>query len=86
MTQKRFKKMLMSKGYGRNAVNAIVKETLRSGKPYAEAIKIYNLGIDVSCVAEAFTNAVKQLQKVCIATAKAIGAFAETYNEAMKEG
>lgn len=84
MTQKRFKKLLMAKGYGRNYANAIVKSTIQSGKPYSDAIKMYNLSINISCVSEAFTNAVKQLQKVAEATAKSIIAFRKTFYETMK--
>lgn len=84
MTQKRFKKLLMSKGYGRNFVNATVKTTIQRGMPYAEAIKYYNLIISISCVAESFTNAVINLQKVAESASKAIGVLGERYKESLK--
>ena len=87
MTQKRFKKLLMSKGYERNSANAIVKETIRSGKPYAETYEKLEamLSVNISCAVEAFENAIKQIQKIAVACSKAIAAFTETYHEAMKE-
>ena len=88
MTQKRFRKLLMSKGYERNAINEIVKETINSGKPYAEVYKAITAfeSINISCCVDAFTNACKQLQKIASACAKAITAFGETFHDAMKEG
>ena len=88
MTQKRFRKLLMSKGYERNGINEIVKNTIKSGKPYAEVYKTMTAfeNINISCCVDAFTNAIKQIQKMASAVAKAIAAFFETYHDAMKEG
>ena len=86
MTQKRFKKLLMSKGYDRNQANAIVKTTIQSGKPYAKAIEFYNLSIRVSCSTEAFTNALKQLQKVAESVTNAVRAFGKTFYDTMGKG
>lgn len=84
MTKKRFKKLMMSKGYSRNAANEIIKETLNSGRTYAEIYAMSN--INISCIIDAFKKSVEQLQKVVKATAKAITAFSAAYCEAMKEG
>lgn len=88
MTQKRFRKLLMSKGYERNAINEIVKETINSGKPYAEVYKAITAleNINISCCVDAFTNALKQLQKIASACAKAVSAAASAFYDAMKEG
>lgn len=88
MTQKRFRKLLMSKGYERNGINEIVKNTIKSGKSYAEVYKAMTAleSINISCCVDAFTNALKQLQKIAAACAKAITAFGEAFHDAMKEG
>ena len=88
MTQKRFRKLLMSKGYERNDINKIVKETIKSGKPYAEVYKAMTAleNINISCCVDAFTNALEQIRKAASAAAKAIAAFISTYHDAMKEG
>lgn len=88
MTQKRFKKLIMSKGYGRNAANEIVKETIQSGKPYTEAYMNFILinSIDLTRASVAFSEALKQISKVVTAAAKAIGAFIETFTQSMKRG
>ena len=83
MTQKRFRKLLMSKGYERNAINEIVKNTIKSGKSYAENYKTITAleNINISICADAFTNALKQLQKMAVACAKAATAFGETFSD-----
>lgn len=61
MTQKRFKKLLMSKGYSRNEANAIIQRTIKCRIPYAKAIKMYSITINISCTSKAFIKAMKQL-------------------------
>lgn len=84
MTQKRFKKLLMSAGYDRNHANAIVKGTIKSGEPYSKAIKKYYIKFDIALNTEVLTNAIKQLQKLVEATSNAIMAFGKTFYETMK--
>ena len=83
MTQKRFKKLMMSKGYSRNGVNEIAKKARESGRTYAEVYTISS-NIDISAAVDAFQNAIKKIQEVCIAAGAAIRAFNETFNKAMK--
>ena len=87
MKQKRFKKLLMSKGCSRNDVNEIVKETIHSGKTYAETYATINgvLNINLSCAADAFKNAIETLSKMAQACAKAISAFIETFSAEMRK-
>lgn len=89
MTQKRFRKLLMSKGYERNGINEVVKETIKSGKSYAEVYKgmtALEKNINILLSTDAFTNACKHLQKACSALAKGIAAFTSAFHDAMKEG
>lgn len=74
MTQKRFKKMLMSKGFSRNAVNKIANETAQSGKTYVETYLKINrvLNIDFSCANDAWENTFKKLRKAAQTCAKAM--------------
>lgn len=69
MTQKRFRKLLMSKGYERNAINKIVKKTIDSGKPYAEVYKVITafekININIKFCSEAFKNAIKKIAAAC---------------------
>lgn len=89
MKQKRFRKMLMSKGYGRNEVDVIVKNAIQLKKPYAEiykALELQEKAINIVFDAGAFQEAIKQLNKVAQACGKALRAFADTFTEAMREG
>ena len=63
MTQKRFRKLLMSKGYERNEINKLVKETIKSGKPYAEVYKAITAyeKINIKFCSEGFINAIKKI-------------------------
>lgn len=91
MTQKRFKKMLMSKGYSRNAVNKIAKETARSGKTYAKTYEkiVGKLTINLSFASDASETALKKLSEMAVTCAANIKVFGmkirETLEEATKE-
>lgn len=88
MTQKRFRKLLMSKGYERNAINGLVKETIKSGKPYSEVYKAMTAfeNINISRCIDAVADACKKLQIIVAACAKAVSAAASAFYDAMKEG
>lgn len=90
MTQKRFKKLLMSKGYGRNDVSIIAKNVSRSGLSYLEVYRYVGAGgkidIDVSHAMTVLKEAFECICKVATACAKGIGAFCEEFNQALKGG
>lgn len=75
----------MSKGYDRNHVNAIVRTIIRKGEPYSKAIERYHLLVKIGCSFETFTNALNRLQKVVDATANAIIAFSNTFDDTKRK-
>ena len=64
----------MSKGYSRNAVNKIAKETAQSGQTYAETYLKFNriLNMDFSCATDAFKNALKKISEAAQSVARAM--------------
>ena len=65
----------MSKGYGRNATNEIVKNIIKSGNSYVKAYEKFKLKgiIKFSCETDAFSEALKKLAKTAVDCAKAMG-------------
>lgn len=84
MTQKRFKKLMMSKGYSRNAVNDIAKNVRECGVSYSE---VYTMSdIKIPAVVDAIRCVVEQMQNIVVAVGVAMRAFVETFNKKMKGG
>lgn len=86
MKKKRFKKLLYSKGYQRNVVNKIVNETIKSGIPYAEVYKRYQMipTIDVSHVTNAMDSLYKTVSRVVDALGEGFKAVTECFKKVMK--
>ena len=79
MTQKRFRKLLMSEGISRNDVNAMIEENKQLKKPY-EYEKLYNCfhtlkGISIKGLAEAVAKATEAIARLGNACVKAVEAF-----------
>lgn len=79
MTQKRFKKLLMSEGFSRNAVNSIIEKNKQNKKPW-EYERVYNYyraltKISIKGLAEAVGKTIQAMARLSNACVKAVEAF-----------
>lgn len=90
MTRKRFVKLCMANGYGRNAANLIAKGFNAKGKTYAEAYQV-TIAVKKLCdriipvIGETVERVNKAISKVAKAASAAAAAFTEAFQAAMTE-
>lgn len=85
MTRKRFVKLLMAKGYGRNGANDMAALAQAKGYSYEKAYRlataIPNL---VDSLAPAIVNLTESIKKMTTALAAGFSAFGEAFHAAME--
>lgn len=90
MTRKRFVKLCMANGYGRNAANRIADAVVADGKTYAEVYKALSAvkkltATIIPAISEAVERFTKAASKMATSLGKAADAFTKAFQAAMAE-